>query len=255
MKYLVRLLGVVLLCACLPAISFGTITFDAFTASSFGTISTITFNHTVGSGSDRILIVKTATRSETPTVTGITYNGVALTLIKADAISPVGIEMWRLVNPAAGTHSTVVTFSGAPSTWNAAIAVSFAGVDQTTPIDVAAQNATSTGTGVVTSTSITTVTDGAMVIDVIGGNSDAGAAPLAGQTADTAPTNSSIGGSTTDYIGGSYKILASHGSTTTQWSESPPAASAQMSLTVTALRPATGGATATTDRLLTGAGK
>lgn len=97
-----------------------TIAFDAVSRS--GTAwttgqSSLTWSHTVGAGTNRALVVAVGTYSATArTVTGITYNGVALTKIDAqtaalEANNQSG-ELWVLAAPAVGTANVVVTFSG-----------------------------------------------------------------------------------------------------------------------------------------------
>ena len=73
----------------------------------------------IGGGSDRVLIVMTAHEANPLlTVTGVTYDGQALTLAGAqEAISGLGqrVEMWYLLEsdlPAAGTYTATVSWSG-----------------------------------------------------------------------------------------------------------------------------------------------
>lgn len=87
------------------------ITHDAnSSASTYGT--SLTFSHTVGAGSDKILIVGVGLYSN-KAVSGITYNGVSLNfLAKQSRGSPnVWTELWYLKNPDSGTHDIVITNS------------------------------------------------------------------------------------------------------------------------------------------------
>jgi len=92
--------------------------------------TTLTWSHTIGSGTNRMLIVGVAMRATT--VSGITYNGVALTKIRSDRPgSDVDSELWYLPEaslPSTGTYDVVVT--GSVSQQWIAGAVSYSGVSQ-----------------------------------------------------------------------------------------------------------------------------
>jgi uncharacterized repeat protein (TIGR01451 family) len=101
---------------------------------------TITFNHKT-TGTNLLLIVgvsMTITNQTASAVTGVTYNSVTLTSIGAhnDAGNTRRVEMWYLLNPPTGTHSTVVSIN-IPSNKTIGVAVgatTFTGVDQTVPL-------------------------------------------------------------------------------------------------------------------------
>lgn len=91
----------------------------------------LTFTH-VCTGSDRYLLVELQIASQVVTGSTVTYNGVSMALLKRQFGGVTGtVELWGLVNPAAGSHSVVITLSGSAGT--AEGATSFNGVDQTTP--------------------------------------------------------------------------------------------------------------------------
>lgn len=104
------------------------IAFDATSSAqnNDGTAS-LTFSHTCTSAS--ILIVTTCTNQPQNSVTGVTYNGVAMTSVRGslNAGSTV-IDMWYLLAPSSGANNVVVTMA-ASSTAKAAQAVSYSGVD------------------------------------------------------------------------------------------------------------------------------
>lgn len=107
------------------------IAFDAYTdggALAPGS-SPLAWNHTC-TGSDRLLLVAVSIGAAVNTITGVTYNGVALTkLITTDFNGSIGVlEIWGLVNPASGTNSISVAFTG--SQFMGASAVSYTGVKQ-----------------------------------------------------------------------------------------------------------------------------
>lgn len=95
-----------------------------------GTSTTISYPCT---GTNRILFVSTASLVQTST--GVTYNGVSMTLIDSYIDSgSVGHAMYYLVNPASGSNNIVVSWSAA--TINAiVIGASYTGALQVSPID------------------------------------------------------------------------------------------------------------------------
>lgn len=114
---------------------------DATSSTPQTNASSKTWAHTC-SGSDRLLLVGIQVAANNSVITGVTYDGVALS--KVDGIDwPGGAvgssAIYKLVNPSAGTHNIVVTLS--TSCYVDAYGVSYTGVDQTAPID---SHATST---------------------------------------------------------------------------------------------------------------
>jgi subtilisin family serine protease len=131
---------------------------------------TLTWLHTVGSGSDRLLVVGVSLRDGNTTVTGITYGGIPL--------SPIGFqtgdgnqnrtEMWKLLAPPTGTASVVVRLSSAKRIVGGA--VSYFNVDQTTPHG---QFASAAGTGDTAWVKVTSA-PGEVVVNTVSTNGDAG---------------------------------------------------------------------------------
>lgn len=122
------------------------------------------FDHTVtSSGSNRILIVGVNIGS-LAAVSTVTYNGDTMTQIRSeDNGDSAHTSLWYLVNPDTGTHAVQISLPIVTSV--TAGAVSFTGVNQTSPID--AHNG-ATGTSDTPSVSLTTITDEAWIIDVVG---------------------------------------------------------------------------------------
>lgn len=149
------------------------ISFDASSSCTPTSASTFTWSHTT-SGQDRILIVGVAIRnSGSNTVSSVTYAGTALTLIAArNNGTSVRVELWRLVAPATGANNVVVTLDGQAKT--ACGAMSFGGVDQTSPIE--ASNS-ATGTSATPSVSVSTATNNAWVVDATAFRSSGNAKP------------------------------------------------------------------------------
>jgi hypothetical protein len=125
------------------------ITFDAGTAMvNDVSAGSFTFSKTNNAGSDTFLRATAgwveATVSPTSSPSGVTYNGVALTVIPSskvhialgDSTNSLGIEQWGLVAPATGANNLAFTFTG--NVIFRGGAESWFGVDQTTPYGTAA---------------------------------------------------------------------------------------------------------------------
>ena len=117
--------------------------------------SPTTYSHTC-SGSDRFLLVGvTLRRSPSPagTISSVTYNGAAMTLVGTPALiasNTQRVHLYYLENPDAGTNTISITHTaGQTNLWS--LAASYTGVDQTPDIE---DTGTQAG-GVATSSSIT----------------------------------------------------------------------------------------------------
>lgn len=95
-------------------------------------LTTITWAHTIGAGTDRCLFVLTPI-SQATNVTGVTYGGTALTLSIGVANGNNKAAILYMINPPVGTANIVVTFDTSLA-WYLAGAVSFFGVDQSVPL-------------------------------------------------------------------------------------------------------------------------
>ena len=171
--------SIALALVCAAPSAWAAISFDA--ASRAATSSTgqtsLTWSHTVGSGTDRMLVVSVAVEDSgtaDAAVSGVTYNGAALTSVPNSLVNGGGsgiiqTQLFYQVNPATGAHNVVVTFHG-PVDGTSSGAVSLFGVVQGAPERVATKVDTSGADSI--STSVTTATAGAWVVDVVGsGNS------------------------------------------------------------------------------------
>ena len=121
------------------------IAFDAAVGGEDNTAGTsITLSLTVGSGSDRMLVVGVGTgvTGGIYRVSGVTYNGDAMTQ-RVGTIAPQANfvhGLWYLINPDSGTNNVVASFSTSASlSWMGAAA--YTGVAQTAP------EASNSGTG------------------------------------------------------------------------------------------------------------
>jgi len=103
---------------------------------------TLTFNHTTSATANRALLVGVSmniTNSPSAAVTGVTYNGAALTLVGAqnDSANTRRIEQWYLLAPASGTNLPIVVSVNIPATATVGVvagATVFTDVDQTVPL-------------------------------------------------------------------------------------------------------------------------
>ncbi len=113
-----------------PGIAVDTVT------SGTGTGTPVTVSHTT-SGTGRLMLVgiSGAVSSGTVAVSGVTYGGVALSLVgTATAAAYQKTWIYQLVAPATGTANVVVTFSTAPNTGAVVGVMTFTGVDQSVPL-------------------------------------------------------------------------------------------------------------------------
>lgn len=207
------------------------IAFDAVSTGMNATDPTsLTWSHTC-TGSNLVLIVGTSTESDTgghtaQTVSGITYNGVALTKIRSDYITDNGTELWYLVAPATGANNIVVTMTAVVDGLFGA-GLSFTGVDQSNPID---NHAGTTTTGTSISQALTTNVADAMIVNIMQHyNSSVVLTPDADQTQRfNTPTTGD-----NDQAGGT-RLVTTATSYTTSWTAD---ISDGMTLSVASLKP------------------
>jgi prepilin-type N-terminal cleavage/methylation domain-containing protein len=100
------------------------------------TDTTMTVAHTTGSGSDRLMLVAISyNNNDDETVTGVTYNGTALTQVgERNNGNDAQVYIYILVAPDTGTHNVVINFSSALDEGAIAGVMTFTGVDQSTPL-------------------------------------------------------------------------------------------------------------------------
>jgi hypothetical protein len=158
------LLLILLLCAtpCLASISL-----DVTSTSSASSVSSLSWSHTVGVGSNTILIVAAGGRNSVvgnATVSSVTYNGANLTkaVEKQESGDGNNSSVWYLVAPATGVHTVVVTYAGSCTSVGGA-GISLFGVDQVSPIDATSPGSSFAGGSA--SATITTVAASTWIID------------------------------------------------------------------------------------------
>lgn len=111
-----------------------------------------TWSHTC-SGSNRMLFVFVS-YINTGTISGITYNGVALTKIGSQNVGGASgaTDLWYLVNPSSGSNT--VSVSGSGSGTNGFASSSYTGVVQASPIDSSITKTQTIATFNITTTTI-----------------------------------------------------------------------------------------------------
>jgi pectate lyase len=236
------LFGLVLLAAATPVRA--AIGFDAASRAATTTTgrTSLSWSHTIGGGTDRALVVGVAVEDASATdanVTGVTYNGVALTAVPNSKRSGGGTgiiqtQLFYLVGAglaAAGAHTVNVTFQGAVDGISAG-AVSLTGVSQTAPQSVATNVDTSGADSI--STSITAATANAWIVDVVGSGNSGSFTAGSGQTERWDIAASGMTGAT------STKSVAAVGATTMSWTHS---GANRLAHSVASLAPSGGGTT------------
>lgn len=139
--------------------------------------TTLTLSVTV-SGTNRVLFVWVAVQenSFTNSITGVTYNGTAMTQLEqgVSAEEDTGCRgaLFGLVNPATGTNNVVVTFAD-DTWWAEAVAVVYENVHQIDPWDdTAFSGGTSTGTTEVQTVTVVTEHNNDHVVDFFAARAD-----------------------------------------------------------------------------------
>ena len=139
------------------------IAFDNTTQADTNTDSyPLSFSHTV-TGSDPILFVYLYWNTSR-TVSSVTYNGVSMTAVSTANDNGGGefSNVYYLAGPATGSNTVAITMSGSCSI--EAVAASYTGADQSTPIDASRYEAANLETGTSYSEALTTVADNCWVV-------------------------------------------------------------------------------------------
>jgi hypothetical protein len=115
--------------------------------------TSLTISHTVA-GSNRVLVVGVSTQT---TITGVTYNGVAMTL----GVTGTNTFIYYLATPDTGTHDIVISLNA--SGWCQGYGTSLSGCKTASPLDVT--GTASIGAGNAITKAVTTVYDNSYVFD------------------------------------------------------------------------------------------
>lgn len=134
---------------------------SANSGSTVAQATSLTFSHTC-SGSSRILIVGVVAEGAHTGITGVTYNGVALTKQTGVNQGSYSASLWYLVAPATGSNNVVVSVG--TNKYLRAGSISLTGAAQSSPID---GSNTASGVTSTPSVSVTTSVANSWVIDVV----------------------------------------------------------------------------------------
>jgi hypothetical protein len=178
-------------------------------------VASFSFNHTVGAGPDRLLLVSVIDGYRNTFVRSITYGGANLTRVERLQGYLVASEVWMLLAPSVGTRPVVVTMNDA-SDQPMAAAISYTGVDQAAPLGPAA---TMSGMGRNVAVSVAT-SPGDLTIDAASawGAQSAGVVP--GATAGAAQISRWSFGNNGDYRAMGSEKVATGAATTMGWTTS-----------------------------------
>ena len=181
-------------------------TSSAFTGGS----ATLSWPHTVGNGTNRILMVGVAIHNSVRTVTSATYGGQNLTSIgqSADGAGKVQVVLYQLCAPPIGTNSVIVVIDSIDRMSGGA--VSFTGVSQVSPVG---PFASAGGTGLSGSVSLSSVTN-EVVVDIMGATGDALTLTPGGYQVPRWTNSTGTGSS--DAIGASSTVIGTP-TTTMSW--------------------------------------
>ena len=213
------------------------------TTSGKGSTDALSFSHTVPNADNRLLVVRTAHRDGSKTVTRVTYGGVALTKLTEQNSTGNSNKatLWYRLNPPPGTASVVVTLSGGVNV--TAAATTFTGVNQSDPFgDFISTSGKDVKAGPAQVSLKTAAGD--VMVDVLAANGDAKS--VTAVAAQTVQHNDGTGTSSGNIRGGASSLAASDGTTTTQWTMQ---ASKPWALVAATIKPASDATTS-----LTGAG-
>lgn len=174
--------------------------------------SSLSWSHTC-SGSNRLLIVHSGTNGTPVSTTGVTYNSVALTSRWSTSQNWTAASGWSLVAPATGANTVAITLSAAEDT-EFGQAISYTGVDQTTP-----HGTSQTASGVSASPAVPTITSatGEVVVGFIM-TSDTAITTGSGQTAEITDINFASDSAETDSEPGATSVDMTWTTAGSQWS-------------------------------------
>ncbi len=201
--------------------AWAAITFNSNAEGTAASGTTYSFNHTLGTGSNKAIVVGVIVKdvSSTGVISSVTYNSTSMTAAYAEVIDTKRDHMrqfYLATSLAAGTYSVAVTLTS-NAQGSKAVASSYFGGTNTTP-----------------SVSITTVNSNAMIVDALcqnGTNSETATSPQADTLTDVTSIPS---------LGKSDKTLATAGATTMSWTLG--AAPTGWAINCLSLKPAGGGA-------------
>lgn len=144
------------------------IAFDNYAATGAVTDNTsnITYSYNAGSGANRFLVVVVSTSLTSDTVSGVTYNGVAMTNVagmqRTSVAGDYNVYTFCLIGPATGSNTVTVTWTTPRSSaYSSGFNATYTGVSQT---GQPTGGTTASGTATTGSVSVTTTDDNSWLI-------------------------------------------------------------------------------------------
>jgi hypothetical protein len=182
--------------------------------------NSVTWNHTVGTQNNRILVVGVALHNTNgnDTVQSVTYGAANLTRLDVISRANAAEEVWYLLNPTSGTAAITVTDTGVQTDRMVGGSVSYYNVNQTTPFETSARTsgASTTSSG---SLSVTSAI-GDLVLDFLSKQNTGDAVSVnSGQTSRW-NVSSTAGGdaNASRQIGAGSTLTAADQTTSVSWS-------------------------------------
>ncbi len=173
-----------------PRMAGAAIVLDSTSSARVNGNSTLTFNHTINGGADRLLVVGIAVEEDAfdADVVAVTYNGAAMTKAidrTVGSTTDMNVELWYMLDvnlPAAGSYPVFIDCPNlAGTSVIMASAISVTGAAQAGPEATASADDGETAATSI-QTAITTVTNEAWIFDCVGsGDAHSGFAPDFGQ--------------------------------------------------------------------------
>jgi hypothetical protein len=196
------------------------VVFDAASASLTAGATSLTFSHTTGGGSNTVMIVGFINANVS--VTDVTYNSVSLTPIDSCTynFSTSKVHLYRLIAPTAGTHDVKITVGSSSRIY--AVATTYTGVHQTTPVGTPVKNCVNTADNGPVTVDVTSVASGEMVVDFASVN-NANVVPTVGadqtvrEDADDTGSSGNWAGSSTETGTGTITMSWSLNQTPKTW--------------------------------------
>jgi uncharacterized repeat protein (TIGR01451 family) len=186
------------------------------------TFSSLTWSHTTGTGNNRLLLVGVALESDSQgtTVSSITYSGQSLTRagFQQSSDNEARMEIWRLINPPSGTANVVVSLNQSCDDAVVAVASTFSGVHQSTPLGTFASAQSDQGDSAPQPSLTLASAAGELVFDMLAlDDADTVTAPGGGQTQRLNLTQSDSDSGIT----GAASTKAGASSVSMSWATSP----------------------------------
>ena len=206
-------------------------------------VTSLTYSMTVSAGSDLALVVGVSIELTARDVTGVTFNGDAMTQVGSDTPSGDSFaeaQLFQLVNPDVVTGNVVVTLNTTGRVISGAY--SMTGVDQTTPTGTAATDVSVSDT--TASTTVGSVGTDDLVVDILSADAEVTVTAGADQ-GDNDMQNSIAPGSVTGAM--STQAGSAGGVMSWTWTGARP-----MAQIAVAIKPSAGAAASVTGMLIGG---